>query len=94
MHTTYDGNYDKLVELVEPLKEYYDIDKIKPWGVFVWNKSEGTDFDFENDENLFDILADKIIFYGNNNENAIIEETKPIIEKIQEQLKIMGSDVQ
>ena len=43
------NNYDKLCEVVDRLRPYYDIDKIKPWSVYVWSKTNSID----DSENLF-----------------------------------------
>lgn len=64
---------------------YYDIDKVKPYSVYIWSKEELDDFG----ENLFDIEADKIVFY--NQQHRIIEEAMPVIQKIQCKLKEIKS---
>lgn len=73
----YDWYYDELCKKVDKLNPYYDIDKIKCYGVYVWNKADNLD----DQENIFDIYADKIVFY--TDDHTIIEEAKPIIEDIQ-----------
>jgi len=70
--------YKELVEIARRLDQYYDIDKIKPYSVCVWTKGK-------NGENVFDILANEIVFYSED--HAIIEGAKPIVEKIQSKLK-------
>lgn len=76
----YDTLYEELVEVAHKIDPYYDIDKIKPYSVYIWTKSNGWGGD-----NVFDIEADKIVFYVED--YNIIEEAKPIIEKIQAKLK-------
>lgn len=81
----YMNYYNQLVQLVEPLRQYYDIDKIKPYSVYVWTKDTNESNDWDG-ENLFDIQANEIVFYVKD--HKIIEEAKPIIKNIQEHLKI------
>ena len=71
----YNWYYEELCKKVDKLKPYYDIDKTKYYGVYVWNKAD------EDSENIFDIYADKIVFY--TDDHTIIEEAKPIIDDIQ-----------
>lgn len=73
--------YNDLWNLVEPLREYYDIDKVKTYAVYVWNKADR----IEDQENVFDIHSREIIMW--NEEHEIIEEAIPIIEEIQDKLK-------
>lgn len=75
--------YEELVSIVNELRPYYDIDKIKPYSVYVWSKEKDDDFG----SNIFDIEADDITFYDTSHE--IIEDALPIIEKIQYKLKEM-----
>ena len=74
-------NYVELMnELYSVSKEilpYYDIDKVKDYSVYIWTKAE------DESENVFDIQADKIIFYE---KHQIPEEVMPIIKKIQNKL--------
>lgn len=81
--------YDELVEICKELYTYYDIDKIKPYSVYIWDKEPDNAPDDYYGENLFDILSDKIQFYSGNNASCIIEESKPIIAKIQLKLSEM-----
>lgn len=74
----FDLLYDELVQISKEILPYYDIDKIKSYSVYVWTKGE-------DGENVFDILADEIVFYVKD--HVIIEEVKPIIKKIQLKLK-------
>lgn len=83
----YDLYYQLLCEKVDKLRPYYDIDKIKSYGVFVWNKAEN----IEDQDNIFDIYADGICFY--TEDRTIIEEAKPIIEDIQNFIKKYYNDV-
>ena len=73
--------YDELLEICKEITPYYDIDKIKTYSVYIWDK----DTDLDNGENLFDIHADDIYMYDKS--HVIKEESKPIIEKIQRKLK-------
>lgn len=70
--------YDELVEISKEIEKYYDIDKIKPYSVYIWTKGK-------NGENVFDIEEDEIVFYVEN--HVIPDEVKPIIEKIQSKIK-------
>jgi len=74
----FDELYNELEEVTKELLLYYDVDKVKPYSVYIWTKGE-------YGENVFDIEADEIVFYVKD--YVIIEETKPIIEKIQSVLK-------
>lgn len=76
-------DYEKLQEAVQALRPYYDIDKIKPWSVYVWTKNALN----EDGENIFDIELDRIVCYGNFKETDIIPETLPIIANIQKFLE-------
>lgn len=73
--------YDELYRLVQELKPYYNIDKVKPYSVYVWTKDTETGWG----TNVFDIEKNEIVFYDKN--HKIIEEAKPIIEKIQFKLR-------
>ena len=77
----FDKYYNSLVETVEPLRKYYDIDKTKTYAVYVWNKADSLD----EQENVFDIYSNDIVMF--DKEHEIIEEAKPIIKKIQDKLK-------
>ena len=76
-----DKYYEGLVKLVSKLYKYYDIDKTKMYGVYVWNKADNIDDQW----NIFDIYADEIVFY--TDDHSIIPEAIPIIEEIQEYIK-------
>lgn len=74
--------YDELYELSLKLKPFYDIDKVKPYAVYVWTMgSDGY--------NVFDILEDKLVMYDifNNKQHKIKTEVLPIIDKIQLKIK-------
>lgn len=76
----YETLYNELLNITQEIKSYYDIDKVKPYSVYIWNKKqEGVE-----DVNLFDINSDEILFYE---KHEIIEEAKPIIKRIQNKLK-------
>lgn len=72
--------YKELVQITKQLEPYYDVDKIKPYAIYIWTKGE-------YGENVFDILTDRVGFYVK--EHKIIEEAKPIITEIQFKLKEM-----
>lgn len=72
-----DWYYRELNKKVDKLRDYYDIDKVKNYSVYVWNKADT----LEEQDNIFDIQADEIIFY--TDDHTIIEEAKPIIGEIQ-----------
>lgn len=74
----FDKLYKELVETSNKIRQWYDIDKVKAYSVYIWTKGD-------DGYNVFDIDADKIIFYDDTHE--IIEEAKPVIEEIQEKLK-------
>lgn len=78
----YDQLYEELVEVSHKIDLYYDIDKIKPYSVYIWTKTGGWN---GWGENVFDIHADKIVFYVED--HIIPEEVMPIIKEIQEKLK-------
>lgn len=90
-YTPYDKLYDELVLIANELRKYYDIDKIKPYSIYVWSKNSTGDYG----DNIFDITADKIVFYenlekfdgSNYDESIIVKESNPIIERIQLKLK-------
>lgn len=84
----FDELYMELVKLSKELHSYYDVDKIKPYSVYVWNKGDIED----DDENIFDIMADKIVFYGIHGEHDLVEESRLIIKKIQDKLKEMQNE--
>ena len=63
--------YNELVEICNEIRQYYDIDKVKSYVVYIWTKGE-------HGENVFDILNGEIAFYK---EHTIIEEAWPIIKK-------------
>ena len=76
-----DDKFEKLWETSMLLEKYYDIDKVKPWVVYVYDKDDSKNKDW----GLFDIYKNEIIFYTDN--HTIIEEAKPIIKMIQELLE-------
>lgn len=70
--------YGELVQISKEIEVYYDIDKIKPYSVYIWTKGE-------DGENVFDICDGEIVFYDEN--HIIADEVKPIIDKIQSKIK-------
>ena len=73
--------YDSLCEIASEILPYYDIDKTKTYAVYIWNKADN----LEDQWNVFDIYSNEIVMY--DKEHEIIEEAKPIIKKIQDKLK-------
>jgi hypothetical protein len=76
--------FNELVNISNEILPYYDIDKVKWYSVYIWTKGNEID-PHDYGENVFDIEADKIVKFVKDHE--IIEEAKPIIEKIQRKLK-------
>ena len=68
----------ELKEVCEPLYEFYDIDKARLSGVYVWTKNDGCD-----GVNLFDIYEDEIYFFEHH---TIYKDAIPIVEEIQQKL--------
>jgi len=73
--------YDELSIIAKKVYPHYSIDKIKPYGVFIWTVDENDDLEY----NVFDIEEDEIIFY--DKKHVIKEEVLPIIKEIQEKIK-------
>lgn len=73
--------YEELTAIVGELRPYYDIDKVKPYSVYVWSKGKENDFG----KNVFDIESNEIVFYDKT--HKIPEDALPIINKIQSKLK-------
>lgn len=82
MNDKYYKLYEELTLVSREILTYYDIDKIKPYSVYIWTKPCN---DNEDGKNVFDITSDNIIFYDKN--HKIIEEVIPIIKSIQSKLK-------
>ena len=84
-------SYKELTGIVDEIRPYYDVDKIKSYSVYIWTK-DNPNADNEDDmygQNVFDICGDELIFYIKD--HVIIEEAKPIIEKIQAKLREIAS---
>lgn len=76
--------YQELTDIVDnELIPYYGVDKIKWYSVYVWTKESYRGA--YDSKNVFDIQKDKIIQYVKD--HVIIEESKPIIKKIQMKLQ-------
>lgn len=75
----YNQLYEELVKISKEILPYYDVDKVKFDSVYIWTKYD------EFGRNVFDIISDDIYIY--NKEHKIIEESIPIINKIQCKLK-------
>lgn len=85
MKSIYDnGMYKELWELAHELQPWFDIDKVKPYSVYVWTRdSEDPDLG----ENVFDICSDCLQFYHCTKPWSLPNEAMVIIKKIQEKLK-------
>lgn len=82
-----DEFYKELYKAVEEIRPYYDIDKIKPYSVYIWTKVSEEDYQSDDNfygENVFDIMKDEIVFY--NKDHVIPDEVMPIIRNIQSKL--------
>lgn len=82
-----DEFYKELRQAVKEIEPYYDVDKIKPYSVYIWTKVSEEDYksdDYFYGENIFDIMKDEIVFY--NKDHVIPEEVMPIIRNIQSKL--------
>ena len=82
-----DEFYMELHKAVDEIRPYYDIDKIKPYSVYIWSKVSEEDYQSDDNfygENVFDIIKDKIVFY--NKDHKIPDEVMPIIRNIQSKL--------
>lgn len=77
----YDSLYNDLVQTVNEIRPYYDVDKIKPWSVYIWTK----DIDDCDGENVFDIEDGRIVYYVKD--HVIPDEVVPIIRKIQSKIR-------
>lgn len=80
--------YEELVEAVEEIRPYYDVDKIKMYSVYIWtkgNKDADTNTEEHWGKNVFDIEEDEIVFYVKD--HKIPEEVMPIIQNIQSKIK-------
>jgi hypothetical protein len=86
--------YGELSCIAGEIKPYYDIDKVKSYSVYVWTKGN-PNADNEDDKygrNVFDICEDELIFYVED--HVVIEEAKPIIEKIQAKLREIANSTE
>lgn len=80
--------YEELCQAVNEIIPYYDIDKIKPYSVYIWTKgNEDADVNTNEywGENVFDIMEDEIVFYVED--HIIPEKVMPIIQNIQSKIK-------
>ena len=76
-----DTLYVELCAISRELNEWYSVDKVKTFGVYVWTKLENEDDDY----NVFDIYVDDVEMY--DDEHRILEEAEPIINRIQAKLE-------
>lgn len=85
MKSIYDnGMYKELWDLAHELQPWFDIDKVKPYSVYVWTRdSEDPDLG----ENVFDICSNHLQFYHCEHPWRLANEAMLVIEKIQEKLK-------
>lgn len=85
MKSIYDnGMYKELWDLAHELQPWFDIDKVKPYSVYVWTR----DYDDPDlGENVFDICSDHLQFYHCMKPWSLPNEAMVIIKKIQEKLK-------
>lgn len=81
----YDEKYLKLREAAHELEQWFDVDKIKSYGVYVWTKGNEESFG----ENVFDIFSDRLQFYPSTECWVMPNEVWPIITKIQELLAVI-----
>lgn len=80
------GMYRELWDLTDELRPWFDIDKVKPYSVYVWTKL-CDDPDCPFGENVFDIYADYLQFYQCTKPWRLPNEAFPVIKKIQEKLR-------
>lgn len=73
--------FEKLWKTSMLLEKYYDIDKVKPFAVYVYDKDDSKN----SDVGIFDIYKNEIVFY--TDDHTIIEDAKPIIKGIQKLLE-------
>lgn len=70
--------YNELAEVAHKIDKYYDVDKVKPYSVYIWTKGDFGD-------NVFDIEKDRIVYYVQD--HVIPIDVMPIIEEIQAKLR-------
>jgi hypothetical protein len=76
---------DNLLAILKNTGKNYDIDKIKPYSVYIWTKDRiGDDGLIIYGDNVFDIMKDEIVFFDKN--HVIPDEVMPIIRNIQSKL--------
>ena len=81
--------YQQLKASCRKLRQYYDIDKIKPYSVYIWTKSDdGYGLDGSN---IFDIHYDTIDFYE---DHTIPKEVLSIIREIQWKLRLIKDEME
>lgn len=83
-----DEFYRELYKAVEEIEPYYDVDKVKPYSVYIWTKLSEKDYlsgNWSYAENVFDIMKNEIVFY--NKDHVIPDEVMPIIRNIQSKLR-------
>lgn len=81
--STYKRLYEELVEITEELKRYYVINGVKPYAVYVYATADQKS-NWPWGDDLFDITPEKI--YYHDEDHVILEEARPIVNKIQDKL--------
>ena len=79
-----DEFYMELHKAVDQIRPYYDVDKIKPYSVYIWTKDYQDGDNKIYGDNVFDIMKDEIVFYDKT--HVISDEVMPIIRNIQSKL--------
>lgn len=69
--------YDSIRIKSQELTPYYDVDKVKPYAIYIWSKGS-------NGRNVFDIEEYEVYMY--DEKHIIIPEALPIIKELQEML--------
>lgn len=78
----YDRLLDELWEVAHEPNPWYDVDKVKDWGVYIWTKPGDDKF---SDRNVFDICFDGITYYVDG--YIIPDDAWPYINRVLAKLK-------
>lgn len=73
----YYNYYEKINQKSKDLLPYYDVDKVKPYSIYVWTKGR-------DGKNVFDIEEYEVYMYDES--HIIIPEALPIIKELQEMM--------